>query len=105
MQDLSDVEGDSKFRINTFATQFGPQRTAAVATSVLSTAYIVAMLLPAFLPKSFKWAPMTLGHGALLAYFLRSYSNLDGDSSSSIKTFYKAIWNLFYLEYVLYALI
>lgn len=104
-QDLSDVAGDSKYNINTFATKYGTQRVAALATAVLSLAYVTAMALPLFLPGAFRRAPMTLGHGALLAYFLQSYSNLDGDNAASIRAFYKAIWNLFYLEYVLYVLI
>lgn len=105
LQDLSDVEGDSKYKIRTFATQYGTQRIAAVATTILSLAYVAAMVLPFILPFAFRRLPITVGHGGLLAYFLLSYSNLDGDNAASTKTFYKAIWNLFYLEYILYVFI
>lgn len=102
--DLSDVEGDSKYNINTFATKYGTQRVAAVAITVLSLAYITAMLLPLYLLTAFWRAPMVLGNGALLAYLLQRYSNLDCGNATSINAFYKAIWNLFYMEYVLYVL-
>jgi hypothetical protein len=45
------------------------------------------------------------GHGALLAYFLYSYSKMDASQMSSVKKFYKAIWNLFYMQYCLYPFI
>lgn len=101
-KDLPDVEGDVKYKIDTFAAKYGVSKIAAGATITLSLAYLFAMSLPFLLPGSFRVLPMTLGHGALLTYFLVSYSKLDSSSMPSIKQFYKAIWNLFYLEYCLY---
>lgn len=104
-KDLPDIEGDIKYNIDTFAAKYGVRRIADVATAVLSLTYCAAIGLPFVFKGSFKALPMAAGHGALLTYFLLSYQNFQSDSIVSIKKFYKAIWNLFYLEYVLYVFI
>jgi 4-hydroxybenzoate polyprenyltransferase len=102
---LPDVEGDVKYDISTFASKFGVQKIAIASSIILGSTYCVAAVLPFLLPGAFKALPMTAGHLALLAYFIVSYSKLDTSSMKSVKQFYKAIWNLFYLEYCLYPLI
>jgi homogentisate solanesyltransferase len=104
-KDLPDVEGDIKYNITTFASKFGVKKIAAFAATVLATTYGFAISLPFILPGVFNAWPMTLGHLGLLTYFLVNYSKLDATSMTSIKQFYKAIWNLFYLEYCLYPFI
>lgn len=100
------MAGDKQFRISTFASHYGVARTAAVATAALSVAYVIAGTLPWLNPKgSFRSMPMLLGHLSGLLYLLRSYTELDADDHRSINRFYKAIWNLFYFEYVLYPFI
>jgi homogentisate solanesyltransferase len=104
-KDLPDIEGDKKYNISTFAGKFGIEAVSKSAAGVLSTAYIVAITL-AFLGKtSFKFLPMAGGHAALLTYFLFSIRKLDLSKITSVKRFYKVIWNLFYLEYCLYPFI
>jgi homogentisate phytyltransferase/homogentisate geranylgeranyltransferase len=105
LKDLSDVRGDAQYNISTFASQYGVQRTAAAATSVLAAAYLIAAALPSVLPGRFRRLPMMVGHIAYLAYLLKSYCDLDGDDERSVGAFYGAIWNLFYLEYFLYPFI
>lgn len=104
-KDLPDVEGDRQYQITTLASQFGVKPIASAATAVLSLAYVAAMIVPFAVPGSFRKLPMIVGHGAYLIYFLASYRNLDASSMDSIKRFYKSIWNLFYLEYLLYPFI
>lgn len=104
-KDLPDIEGDQKYQISTFAAKFGVKAIARAATAVLSSAYIMAMMTPAVFPGSFRVLPMVLGHAAMLVYFLQSYRELDADRMDSVKRFYKKIWNLFYLEYILYPFI
>jgi hypothetical protein len=48
---------------------------------------------------------MVGGHAALALLLLARFRELDAESIPSIKKYYKHIWDLFYLEYVLYALI
>lgn len=102
---MSDVEGDLKFNVSTFASKYGVKRIADAASVVLGTAYAGAIALPFILPGTFKIVPMVAGHTALMAYFLVSYSKLDAKDRVSVKGFYKAIWNMFYLEYCLYPFI
>ena len=54
---------------------------------------------------NFNVLPMAVGHSAYLAYFVYSYLNFQPESMTSLKKFYKTIWNLFYLEYCLYPFI
>ena len=106
-QDLPDVEGDKLYNVSTFASKYGVVRTAAGASTLLCLAYLTAIALP-FVPSlrnSFNKAAMVMGHSLYLLYFLSSYSELDAENATSLKRFYKAIWNLFYLEYCLYPFI
>ena len=105
IQDLQDIEGDKKYNISTFASKYGVQTIANIAASVLSCTYILAILLPFIYPNKFRLIPMALGHTTFLIYFLINFKNLNSDDMSSIKEFYKSIWNLFYLEYLLYPFI
>lgn len=56
---------------------------------------------------SFHPIPMIGGHAALAFLLLFRYKQLQPQSESlqAIKLFYKHIWDLFYLEYMLYVLI
>jgi homogentisate solanesyltransferase len=51
---------------------------------------------------AFRQWVMVGGHTLLAALLVRRYSRLEPEKLSSIKAFYKSIWDLFYLEYVLY---
>lgn len=104
-QDLSDIEGDKKYQISTFASKFGVDRTAFAASSLLSLVYVSAALLPLLCPGKFKLTPMTLGHILAVTYLWKSYKNLISSDANSIRQFYKGIWNLFYFEYILYPFI
>jgi hypothetical protein len=120
--------GDIKYNVNTFANKFGVRNVANFATCSLTAAYIGSILLGAFQQQNFHPIPMVGGHFGLLLYFLYSYNvllkanNLSSSSSSSnsgssssnskndlslssVKVFYKSIWNLFYMEYCLYPFI
>lgn len=56
-------------------------------------------------PGTFRSIPMIGGHAALAGMLLARYRQLEPESIKSVKLFYKNIWDLFYLEYVLYTLI
>jgi len=65
----------------------------AIATGVLSKA---GTFNPIF---------MIGGHLTLASLLLAKFLKLDTSSMPSIKLYYKSIWDLFYLEYLLYTLI
>lgn len=94
-----------KYNINTFAAKYGVKTIGNIASIILTSAYVVAILLPRILPNTFNLIPMTLGHISFLIYFISISSKLDEVDPVSIKRFYKGIWNLFYSEYMLYPFI
>jgi homogentisate solanesyltransferase len=94
------------YNIDTFATKLGVDKIAKGATLCLFMNYIHAILTGALSTAgSFNLIPMIGGHGVLAAILLARFKKLDSSSMRSIKVYYKHIWDLFYLEYVLYTLI
>jgi len=105
-KDLPDVEGDKAFNISTFATKVGVSKIATGATWCLFLNYVHAILTGTLAAAGkFRLLPMVGGHAALATVLLARFRKLEPEKLSSIKTYYKHIWDLFYLEYVLYTLI
>ena len=95
------------YQIDTLATRLGVKRIAQGATFCLSLNYVHA-ILTGVLSKSaasFRSIPMIGGHLILAVMLLFRYKQLNSENMSSVKTYYKHIWDLFYLEYILYTLI
>jgi len=104
-KDLPDIEGDKAFEISTFATRVGVSKIAKGATAFLLLNYIHAIATGLLNQSAFRLIPMIGGHAALAVMLMVRFTKLDPESMASIKTYYKHIWDLFYLEYVLYMLI
>ena len=107
-KDLPDIEGDKAFQISTFATQVGVPKIAMGATAFLLLNYVHAIVtgvISAGTGGPFRLVPMIGGHAVLAIMLMVRYRQLDPNSMPSIKVYYKHIWDLFYLEYVLYTLI
>jgi len=102
-KDLPDTEGDRKYDVQTFATRVGVKNIARGAAAVLFLNYVSAIVQGVVNPGgAFRQWVMVGGHTLLAALLVRRYSRLEPEKLSSIKAFYKSIWDLFYLEYVLY---
>jgi homogentisate solanesyltransferase len=105
-KDLPDIEGDKAYNIDTFATKIGVPKIAKGATFCLLLNYLQAIITGLIAPAgTFRNIPMIGGHLALASMLIYRFRQLDPDSTPSIKTYYKHIWDLFYLEYGLYTLI
>lgn len=105
-KDLPDIEGDKAFDIETFATRVGVDKIAKGATVCLFLNYIHAILTGALTTVgTFNRIPMIGGHAGLAAMLLYRFKQLDPSKMPSVKKYYKHIWDLFYLEYILYTLI
>ena len=105
-KDLPDVEGDKAYNISTFATRVGVSKIAKGATLCLFLNYVHAILTWALSKAgTFRLLPMIGGHAALATILLARFRELEPEKLASIKKYYKHIWDLFYLEYVLYTLI
>jgi homogentisate solanesyltransferase len=106
-KDLPDVEGDKAYNISTFATKVGVAKIAKGASLCLFLNYVHA-IVTGLLSKSsgaFNMIPMVGGHALLATKLAWHYRELEPEKLTSIKKYYKHIWDLFYLEYVLYTLI
>lgn len=108
-KDLPDVEGDKAYNISTFATKIGIPKIAKGATLCLLLNYLHAILTGLVSNASnagtFNPIPMIGGHMALATMLLVRFRELEPEKLSSIKKYYKHIWDLFYMEYLLYTLI
>jgi homogentisate solanesyltransferase len=94
------------YQIETFATKIGVSKIAKLASVGLLFNYVHAIATGLVArPGAFRAVPMVGGHAALALLLLARFRELDAESIPSIKKYYKHIWDLFYLEYVLYALI
>lgn len=105
-KDLPDVEGDKKYAIETFSTKLGVKKIASAATLVLFLNYLGAIataLLAA--PGTFRCGVMVPAHALLATWLLKSFREMNPDKMTDIKKYYKRIWDLFYLEYILYPFI
>jgi len=105
-KDLGDVEGDRKGGIQTFSTRFGTGVVARGASITLllnySAAIIHALIAPA---GNFHRAFMIACHALAACWLVRSTVELQPEDPSSIRKYYKQIWNLFYFEYLVYPFI
>ena len=94
------------YQIETFATKVGVARIAKGATACLLINYAHALVTALVSPAGvFNRIPMIGGHIALATILVARFRQLQADSIQSVKKYYKHIWDLFYLEYVLYTLI
>ncbi|MEM1279226.1 MAG: homogentisate phytyltransferase [Cyanobacteria bacterium P01_H01_bin.152] len=107
-KDIPDIEGDRRFNITTFTVRLGQARVYQIARIILSVCY-VGMIATAPWLSSVDWGFVLLTHTALLCLFWwRSYrvampnQAVNAELPLSFADFYQFIWQLFFLEYVLY---
>ncbi len=107
-KDIPDIEGDRRFNITTFTVQLGQARVYQVARVVLTLCYVGMMAAVPWIP-GVNWIFVWLTHTALLSWFWwRSYrvampnQVASDDFPLTFTNFYQFIWQLFFLEYVLY---
>ncbi|WP_204141423.1 homogentisate phytyltransferase [Halomicronema sp. CCY15110] len=107
-KDIPDIEGDRRFNITTFTVQLGQARVYQVARLVLTLCYVGMMAAVPLIP-GINWLFIWLTHSTLLGWFWwRSYrvampnQAASADLPLTFTNFYQFIWQLFFLEYVLY---
>jgi len=105
-KDLIDVEGDRKGGIDTFALRVGPGKVARAASAVLLLNYAGAIATALLAPAGvFRRWLMVGGHALAAAWMARATMKLKPEETSSLKDYYKQIWNCFYFEYMMYPFI
>eukprot|EP00934_Nitzschia_sp_Nitz4_P000812 Nitzschia sp. Nitz4//scaffold4_size323378//38693//40139//NITZ4_000621-RA/size323378-snap-gene-0.401-mRNA-1//1//CDS//3329553282//812//frame0 len=105
-KDIPDIKGDREHDIKTLAVRLGAHRVALGVSMCLFLNYLHAIATcVTSAPGTFQLIPMLGGHVGLSFLLWMILQELEPDSKSSIQKFYKHIWDLFYLEYLLYVLI
>lgn len=108
-KDLSDMEGDAKFDIKTFAISYSPKAALIVGNLLVGAAYLFTIYLKGtdFFISEIKTRETIIlfaGHIVLLALFIVNGFSIRLDEHHSIKKFYKRFWWFFFAEYMLYLL-
>ncbi|KAF4369036.1 homogentisate solanesyltransferase, chloroplastic [Cannabis sativa] len=106
-KDLPDVEGDRKFQISTFATKLGVRNIAYLGSGLLLLNYIGAIAAAIYMPQAFKRNLMLPIHTilALSLVFQAWVLEQANYTKEAIAGFYRFIWNLFYVEYIIFPFI
>lgn len=107
-KDLADVEGDKKFNIGTFATALGVRGVAFLGSGLLFANYMGAILAACVASSgTFRMAMMVGAHAMFAVFLIKSTLKLDRAkyTKSAVQEYYRAIWNLFYSEYVIFPFI
>lgn len=104
-KDLPDVAGDVKYGVKTLASSLGVAKAANLVVLALMANYVMAISVGLLAPAINSRPVMVMAHTALAAWLAYFASKLKPDSIPSIKLFYKNIWKLFYVEYLIFPFI
>ena len=103
-KDLPDIEGDLRYKIQTFSTRLGVKTVSYIGSGLLLANYIFAIALSVRNPTWFN-QPLMVGFHALFALFLVAKTKALEDAKyarGAIQQYYRDIWALFYSEYLLF---
>ncbi|WP_008316990.1 homogentisate phytyltransferase [Leptolyngbya sp. PCC 6406] len=110
-KDIPDLEGDLRYNIATFTVRLGQQRVFNLARWILTACYLGLALAAPWIP-GLNGVFLLVAHGVILALFWWrsrrvSWPDQSGGSDTlkcplSFTAFYQFIWQLFFLEYLLY---
>jgi len=103
-KDLPDIEGDLRYKIQTFSTRLGVKTVSYIGSGLLLANYIFAIALSVQNPTWFN-QPLMVGFHALFALFLVAKTKALEDAKyarGAIQQYYRDIWALFYSEYLLF---
>lgn len=108
-KDLSDIEGDKKYNIKTFAILYSPKVTLIIGNLVVGLAYFCTIYLKwvdlhnSVIP-IFETRVLLVGHIILLGFFILNALSIRLNDNQSYKKFYTRFWWFFFAEYALYLL-
>lgn len=106
-KDLSDMEGDAKYNIKTFAIRYSPRAALIAGNLLVGMAYLFTICMKyvdfsiSEIP-SFETIVLLFGHIFLFILFITNAFYIKLDQHHSIKKFYKRFWWFFFAEYVVY---
>lgn len=95
-KDLSDIEGDAQFKINTLAIQYSPKLALIIGNIIVSLAYLYSIIF------SNNNSFLFFGHLVLWCLFILNAFSIQLNINDSIRKYYKRFWWFFFAEYLLY---
>jgi homogentisate solanesyltransferase len=103
-KDLPDIEGDLKYKIETFSTRLGVKKVSYIGSGLLLANYIFAIALSVKNPTWFIQPLMIGGHALFASFLIVKTKALENAkfSRDAILQYYRDIWALFYSEYFLF---
>lgn len=106
-KDLSDIEGDRKYKITTFATKLGVRRLAFLGSGILLLNYVAAILAAIYIPQAFKRSILIPTHALMATSLIFQTRVLDQAkyTKEAASNFYMFLWKLFYAEYLVFPFI
>jgi homogentisate phytyltransferase/homogentisate geranylgeranyltransferase len=108
-KDLPDIEGDTKYKIKTFAILYSPKFALITGNLLVGFAYLFTIYLKwreynlSTIP-SIETKTLLFGHILLLGLFIINTFSLKLSEHQSLKKFYIRFWLFFFAEYALYFL-
>jgi homogentisate phytyltransferase/homogentisate geranylgeranyltransferase len=106
-KDLSDMEGDAKYNIKTFAILYSPKVALKTGILLVGLAYLFTIYMKwidFFITENppFETRVLLFGHIILFGLFIINALSIRLNQLQSIKKFYKRFWWFFFAEYVVY---
>ncbi|XP_023005180.1 probable homogentisate phytyltransferase 2, chloroplastic isoform X1 [Cucurbita maxima] len=103
-KDLSDIEGDRRYKIITFATKLGVRRLAFFGSGILLLNYVAAILAAIYMPQAFRQTILIPTHTIMAISLIFQTIALDQAkyTKEAASSFYMFLWKLFYAEYLVF---
>ena len=101
LKDLPDVEGDRRYGIATFSVRLGPGPVLAAGLALLTAAELGMVVAGLAGLDGASTAVLVGGHLAALALLWWWASRVDLADRASLTRFYRGVWRLFFLEYLI----
>jgi homogentisate phytyltransferase / homogentisate geranylgeranyltransferase len=103
-KDVPDLEGDRKYEIATFSLILGKTKVFQFTCGIVAFCYLGMIAVGVIGLEGINSVFFLSYHLILLAFFWWRSSNVNLNEKSAIASFYQFIWQLFFLEYLLFPL-
>jgi homogentisate phytyltransferase/homogentisate geranylgeranyltransferase len=103
-KDIPDMEGDRAFQISTFSLRWGKDVVFHSSVVLLSICYLGMLVSGLILLPEADGRVVTIIHLLGLGILVKAWKGTSTNDDIALTQFYRLIWKLFYLEYLLYPL-
>lgn len=104
-KDMPDIAGDRQFQIMTLSVRLGSRRVFRLGMGVLALCYLGVALAGFIGVPGLNGTALIVVHLLLLLVALWQARSVDVNRPEQVTRFYRFIWILFYIEYLVYPLI